>query len=104
MELELELRNHAEVAAAAARAPIELRILASAGMHDLAVGRDDVDRLQVVDRHAELARNAAKATAKGQAAHTRVRHRPEWRHQLMRRRFLVYLSEQRASGGPNTAG
>ena len=56
VQAELEIRHHAEVAAAAAHAPEQLRILFGAGVPQLPVRGDHVDGLEVVDGHAELAR------------------------------------------------
>src|SRR4051812_43346878 len=102
MQLELELRDHAEVAAAAARCPVEVGVFGRTRVQQLAVCSHDVDGLYAVNRHAELACNAAKATAKRQAAYARMRHGAERRDELMRCSCLINLPEQRATGRPNT--
>ena len=67
VKTELELRDHAEVAAAAAERPEEIRVLAGAGAHDIALGGDDLGGFEVVDRHAVLAAEPAEAPAQRQA-------------------------------------
>ena len=60
---ELERRRDAEVAAAAAQAPEQLGVLVLAGVHELAVGGDDVGADQVVAGQADLAHEPADAAA-----------------------------------------
>ena len=55
MQLELEGGGDAEVAAAAAQRPEEVRMRLAVGGDELAIGGDEVDGEQVVDRHAVLA-------------------------------------------------
>jgi hypothetical protein len=50
MELELEGRNDAEIAAAAPQRPEEIRVLVLAGANQLRVGGDDIGRDEIVDR------------------------------------------------------
>src|SRR5690606_26874661 len=68
MKPELERRDDAEVAAAAAHAPIELRVLLGVCVQELAVRRDDVYAEHVVEREAEAPPDAAEATAEREAA------------------------------------
>ena len=63
MQPELERGHDAEVAAAAAQAPEQLGVLVLAGVHELAVGGDDVGGEQVVAGQAELAHQPADAAA-----------------------------------------
>ncbi len=58
---QLERRDHAEVGAGAAHAPEQIGVLILARMQPAAVGGDQVDGPQVVDREAELALEAAHA-------------------------------------------
>lgn len=67
MELQLERRDDAEVGAGAAHSPEEVGIFVFACMQPAAVGRDQVDGPQVIDREAELALEAAHAAAEGEA-------------------------------------
>ena len=73
MRLEEEARHHAEVAAAAANRPEQIGMLALAGGHDAAIGKDDVGFEQVVDRQPVLAREIAGSAAKRQAGDARRR-------------------------------
>ena len=100
MQAEFEVRDDAEVAAAAAHAPEQIRILLGAGVPKLSVGGDHVHRLEVVDRHAESAREATEAAAGRQAAHAGVRHRAERRHESVRHALVIHLAEQRAALDP----
>ena len=67
VEAELEAGDDAEVAAAAADRPEQVGVLGLAGDHDAAVGGDDLDRHERVDRQAVLADEPADAAAEGQA-------------------------------------
>src|SRR5262245_63446936 len=67
MELELERGHDAEIAAAAPQRPEQVRVLSSAHVQELAVGRDDVSREQIVDGQSELARGPAEAAAQREA-------------------------------------
>src|SRR5262249_57026623 len=72
MELELEGRDDAEVAAPSPKTPEQIGILLLARDDELAVGGDDVARAQIVDRQAELAHEVADAAAQGQPSDPRV--------------------------------
>ena len=67
-QAEGELGDDAEVAAAAADRPEEVGVLVGAGGDDLARGRDDLGRHQVVDRQPVLAHHEADAAAGRQPA------------------------------------
>ena len=67
MRLELEGRDDAEVAAAAAYRPEEIVVLASAGADEAAVGKHDFCGEQIVEREAVLAHEPAQSTAEGEA-------------------------------------
>jgi hypothetical protein len=66
MQSELEVGHDAEVPTAAAHAPEQIRVLVLAGLHELAVGGDDVDGDEVVDAEPVLAHDPADATAESQ--------------------------------------
>ena len=70
VSLVLETGGDAEVAAAAAQGPEQVRVVLGAGHDDLAVGGDDLDRQQVVDGEAVLAHQPAFPAAQGQARDT----------------------------------
>ena len=72
---ELERGGDAEVGAGAAQAPEELRVLVLARPHLAAVGGDEVDREQVVDREPVCALQAAEPAAEREARDAGVRDR-----------------------------
>ena len=65
---ELELRDDAEVPAAAAQRPEQLRVLVGARVHLRAVGQHDVGADEAVDGQAEAAREVADAAAEREPA------------------------------------
>ena len=67
VEPELEAGDHAEVAAAAAESPEQVRVLGRARAHHLTCRSHDLGGLEVVDRHAVLATEPAEATAQRQS-------------------------------------
>ena len=69
-----EAGDHAEIAAAAAQRPEQIRILAFVGRHEPPVGKHDVRFEQIVDREAVRARQVARAAAERQARHAGGRH------------------------------
>ena len=73
---ELELGHDAEVAARAPHPPEEIGVLVLARLDQLAVGGDDIDGEQLIDRQAPLAHQPADAAAERQARHTGVRDDP----------------------------
>ena len=70
-EPELEGRDDAEVAAAAADRPVEVGVVLLAGDVEGPVAGDHVGAEQVVERETEPAGEVADAAAQGQAADTR---------------------------------
>src|SRR5689334_2030753 len=96
MEVELERDDDAEVAAAAANGPEELGVLPRARMHQLAVRGHDVGRDQVVDRHAEGARQPAEAAAEGEARDPGRRVDPGGKGEAEGLRLLVDVAESGA--------
>ena len=87
----LEGGGHAEVAAAAAQGPEQVRVVFGAGHDDLAVGGDDLDRQQVVDGEAVLAHQPAFSAAQGQARDTGAGDHPAGGGQPMAGRRPVEL-------------
>ena len=67
VELEIEDGDDAEIAAAAAQRPEQVRVLRRARAQQLAVGRDHVGETQIVDCQAEPPGDPAEAAAKRQA-------------------------------------
>ena len=76
MRAELERRDDAEVAAAAAQRPEQVGVLRLVCRDDAAVGQHDVGRQQVVDRQPVLAGEVADAAAERQAADAGRRDEP----------------------------
>ena len=73
MEPELEAGDNTEVPAAATQPPEEVIVFRFAGMHLIAVRRDDIRGEKVVDGHTVLPAQPAEAAAERQAGHTRGR-------------------------------
>ena len=67
MGLEQEAGHHAEIAAAAAQRPEEVRVLLLARGDEAAVGEHDVGLEQIVDGQAVFARQVARAAAERQS-------------------------------------
>src|SRR5206468_5265468 len=61
--------DDAEVPAASPQRPEEVRVAGLAGVHEAAVGQDDVRAEQVVHGEPEAARQVADAAAEGQPGH-----------------------------------
>src|SRR5271168_473701 len=74
MKLVLERGNDTEIAAAAAQAPEQIRMLIGARSQKLSVGGDDVSRQQVVAAETMLAHQPAEATAQSQPGDAGGRH------------------------------
>src|SRR5947209_15806879 len=68
MQLELQRRDDAEVATATLQRPEQLAMAVCAGVHQPAVGPDDVRTDEAVRRQTVLAQRPADATTKGEAA------------------------------------
>ena len=96
VQAEAEPGDHPEVAAATPQRPEQLGVLLAVGDADLAVGGDDLDLGEVVDRPAEAAGQIAKAAAQGQAGHAGLGHEAEHRGQPVRLGGLVDVAEQAA--------
>jgi hypothetical protein len=102
MQSEFERRRDAEVAAAATGAPEQVRTLPLACPSHFPIRADDLDRREVVDRHAVTTRESSEAAAERQAADPGMGHGAHWRHQSMRQGRLIDLTEQRAACRPHT--
>ncbi len=97
MQLELELRDDPEVAAAAAEAAQELRILALAGVHELAVGSDDVRTDQVVAGEPVAAHQPADPAAEREASDAGRRNEPAGGGEAVHGRLVVEVAPGRAA-------
>ena len=69
VQAERERGDDAEVGAGPANGPEQVFVLVAARAPDAAVGGDDLDLEQVVDRPAEAAREVAEAAAEGETGH-----------------------------------
>ena len=74
VQRELELGDDAEVAAASAQRPVQVRVRLGARAQRFTRRRDQFERHDVVAREAVLSGEPAHAAAEGQAADARVRH------------------------------
>ena len=99
----LERGNDAEVAAAAAEAPEEVRVLILAGGENLAIGRHQVDRDEVVDRGPVLSHQPADTAAQGEARDAGMGDDPAHRRQSVKLRLAVELAPEHAGLGPGGA-
>ena len=97
LEPELEGRRDPEVPAGAAEAPEELGLVGLGRAHQPAVGGDEVDGGQVVDREPEAALEAADSPAEGQPGDAGVADDPDRAHEAMRLRGDVELAEEGAA-------
>ena len=103
MQAEFEARDDPEISAPAANAPVEVGILVGGRVQQAAVGGDDIDRAQVVDREAEAPRQPAESAAERQASDTGMGDGPCRRHEAMRHRLVVDLAQQAAALDPGDA-
>ena len=103
-ELELELGDDAEVAAAAAQAPEQVRVLLVGRSHDLALRRHDARGTQAVDREAVAAHDPADPAAEREAGDAGVRHVAVGDRQAVRPGRPRNVAEQRAAADARAAG
>ncbi len=96
MQPEPEGRDDAEIAAAAADRPEQVRVLLRARMHDRAVGRHQLGREQVVDRQPVLARDPAEAAAERQPGDPGRRVDARRHGEPVELRLAVDIAERRA--------
>ena len=99
MQPELERGRDAEVAAAAAQPPQQLGVLVLAGVHELAVGGDDVGGEQVVAGQADLAHQPADAAAEREPGDPRGGHEPAGDREPERLRLVVEVRPRAAALG-----
>lgn len=104
MEPELELGDDAEVPAAAAHAPEEVRVLVLARLDPAPVGGDQVHREQLVDGEPVLAHQPADPAAQGQPGDAGVRDDPGRDGQPERLRLAVQFAEQHPGLDPDGPG
>ena len=97
LQPELELGHHAEVAAAAAQSPEQLRVAGLVDAEPLALGGDQLVRRHVVARQPDPAREPAHAAAERQPADAGMRHVARGRGQPVLHRGAIERSEQGAA-------
>ena len=100
LEPELERGRDPEVPAGAAQAPEELGLLGLARADEPAVGGDELDGAQVVDREPEVPLQPADSAAERQPGDARVADDPDRADEAVRLRGDVELAEQRAAVRP----
>ena len=103
VELVLERRDDAEIAAAAPERPEQVRMLVGAGGDERAVGGDDVGREQVVAGEAVLAHQPAEAAAQRQPADAGVGDGPAGRGEAERLGLAVEFAPEQAALGVGRA-
>ena len=103
MQPELERGRDPEVRARAAQAPEEVGVLVLARPDEPAVGGDELDGEQAVDRQAELALQAAHPAAEREAGDAGVRDDSDRADEPVWLRRVVELAEQRAAVDPGGA-
>ena len=103
VEAELEPRDDAEVAAAPAQGPEQIRVLVIGGADDAPVGGHELGGEQVVDREPVLALEPPRASAQCQAADARGGNAPAGRREAMLLGRAVDLGPQRAAADPGDA-
>ena len=107
LEPELERRRDPEVPAGATQAPEELGLVGLGRAHEPAVGRDELDGGQVVDREPEVPLQAADAAAERQPGDARVADDADRADEAVRLRGDVELAEEarrRSRGRSGSAG
>ena len=98
---ELESRDHAELAAAPAQRPEEVRVLVRRCPHDLAIGEDDLGGEQRIDRQAVVAHEPPDAAAERQPADAGVRDLPPGHREPVLLAHSVELAQQRTASDPH---
>ena len=103
VQAEAEGRRDPEVGAGSAEAPEEVGVLLVAGPDMPAVGGDELDREQVVDRETVLALQPPHAAAEREAGDARVGDDADRADEPDRLRLAVELAEERAAVHPRRA-
>src|SRR5690606_13721258 len=96
VQSKVEPGDHAKIAAAATKRPVEVGMLVGAGVHCLPAGQDDLGADKIVDGEAELATDPAHAAAKREPGHARVGCRPGWRDHAVAFGRLDHFTEPHA--------
>ena len=96
MQVELERRHGADGRPRTANRPEEIRVLVRARPHEIALGRDELDGAEAVDREAEARREPADPAAERQPGESGVRDGACRDGEPVCLRGLVELAEQKA--------
>ena len=104
MELELELRDDAEIAAAAAQPPEQLGVLGLARMDEPAVGGDDIRGGEVVAGEAEFPHRPTDAAAEREPGDAGRRHEAAGGRERVRLGLVVDVGPDRAAPDGCPAG
>ena len=104
LEPELEGRRDPEVPAGATQTPEQLGLVGLGRAHQPAVGRDELDRGQVVDREAEVALEAADSPTERQPGDTGVPDDADRADEAVRLRGDVELAKEGATVRPGDPG
>ncbi len=78
-------------------ATVSQALLINAAVTKLAVGSNDVDCFDIIERESEAAPNTAETATKGQAANAGMRDGARSRHQSLRHGFVVQVTEMAAA-------
>ena len=100
MAAERERRDDAEVAAAPAQGPEEIRLSLGVGLHDRAVGQDDCRRDEIVDREPQCPRQMSNASAEGEPTDARGADDSDGNAQPVLMRGVEHVLEQRPASDP----
>ena len=104
LEPELEGRRDPEVPAGAAEAPEELRLVRLGRAYEPAVGGDELDGSEVVDREPEVALEPADSPTEGQPGDAGVADDSDRAHEAVRLRGDVELAQEGAAVRAGDAG
>ena len=99
-----ERRDHPEVAPAPAEAPEQVGVLVGGCTHQLALGRDELGRDEVVGGETVLSLEPADAAAEREAGDPRARDDPERRREPERLRLAVERRAERPALGSGDPG
>ncbi len=96
MQRVVEARGHSEVAAAATKPPEEVAVLSLGSADHPAVGRDEIDRCDIVARPPEPPGEIAESASERQARAAGVGDEPEHRGKAVQLRLAVHVTEETA--------
>src|SRR5262245_14695779 len=92
MELECESRDDAEISAATAKRPEQVRVFISACLNKVAIGQYDIGREEIIDTQPKFASEMPDSTAKSQSADASGRNDSAWRCEAEYMRCVIDVS------------